>query len=135
VLVGYSQNNAPIFSKEEERVGIYMQVAASVSSDDNVTLSLYPQVSSVTGFLNVNGASYPQISTREAQTTLRVHTGETIVMGGLMKTEETASYDRVPFLSDLPFLGQLFRHRKETKTASQVIISITPKVIRSDESR
>ena len=96
VLVGYSQNNAPIFSKEEERVGIYMQVAANVSSDDNVTLNLYPQVSSVTGFLNVNGASYPQISTREAQTTLRVHSGETIVMGGLMKTEETASYDRVP---------------------------------------
>ena len=135
VLVGYSQNNAPIFSKEEERVGIYMQVAASVSSDDNITLSLYPQVSSITGFLNVNGASYPQVSTREAQTTLRVHTGQTIVMGGLMKTEDTATYDKIPFLGDLPFLGQLFRHRNETKTASQVIISITPKVIRTDESR
>ena len=135
VLVGYSQNNAPIFSKEEERVGIYMQVAASVSSDDNVTLSLYPQVSTVTGFLNVNGASYPQISTREAQTTLRVRSGETIVMGGLMKSEETASYDRVPILSDLPFLGQIFRHRKTTKSSSQVIISITPRVIRTDESR
>jgi type II secretory pathway component GspD/PulD (secretin) len=135
VLVGYSQNNAPIFSKEEERVGIYMQVAASVSSDDNVTLSLYPQVSSVTGFLNVNGASYPQISTREAQTTLRVHTGETIVMGGLLKSDETATYDRVPFLSQLPFIGELFRHRKATKDSSQVIISIKPRVIRSNESR
>jgi len=135
VLVGYSQNNAPIFSKEEERVGIYMQVAASVSSDDNVTLSLYPQVSSITGFLNVNGASYPQISTREAQTTLRVHSGETIVMGGLLKSEETATYDRVPLLSQLPFIGELFRHRKATKDASQVIISIKPRVIRSNESR
>ena len=135
VLVGYSQNNAPIFSKEEERVGIYMQVAASVSSDDNVTLSLYPQVSSVTGFLNVNGASYPQISTREAQTTLRVRSGETIVMGGLLKSSETASYDRIPFLSQLPFIGELFRHRKTNKESSQVIISIKPKVIRTDESR
>ncbi len=135
VLVGYSQTNAPIFSKEEERVGIYMQVAASVSSDDNVTLSLYPQVSSVSGFLNVNGASYPQISTREAQTTLRVHTGDTIVMGGLLKSEETASYDRVPFLSQLPFIGELFKHRKTNKDSSQVIISIKPRVIRSNESR
>lgn len=135
VLVGYSQTNAPIFSKEEERVGIYMQVAASVSSDDNVTLSLYPQVSSVTGFLNVNGASYPQISTREAQTTLRVKSGETIVMGGLLKSEETATYDRVPLLSQLPFIGELFRHRKTTKDSSQVIISIKPRVIRSHESR
>jgi type IV pilus assembly protein PilQ len=135
VLIGYSQNNAPIFSKEEERVGIYMQVAASVSSDDNVTLSLYPQVSSISGFLNVNGASYPQISTREAQTTLRVHSGDTIVMGGLLKSEDTASYDRIPFLSQLPFIGELFRHRKTNKDSSQVIISIKPKVIRSDESR
>ena len=135
VLVGYSQTNAPIFSKEEERVGIYMQVAASVSSDDNVTLSLYPQVSSVSGFLNVNGASYPQISTREAQTTLRVHTGDTIVMGGLLKSEETASFDRVPFLSQLPFIGELFKHRKTNKDSSQVIISIKPRVIRSNESR
>jgi type II secretory pathway component GspD/PulD (secretin) len=135
VLVGYSQTNAPIFSKEEERVGIYMQVAASVSNDDNVTLSLYPQVSSVTGFLNVNGASYPQISTREAQTTLRVRSGDTIVMGGLLKTSETASYDRVPFLSQLPFIGELFRHRRTRKESSQVIISIKPKVIRSHESR
>jgi type II secretory pathway component GspD/PulD (secretin) len=135
VLVGYSQNNAPIFSKEEERVGIYMQVAASVSSDDNVTLSLYPQVSSITGFLNVNGASYPQISTREAQTTLRVRSGETIVMGGLLKSEETANYDRIPILSNLPFIGELFKHRKTSKDASQVIISIKPRVIRADESR
>lgn len=135
VLVGYSQNNAPIFSKEEERVGIYLQVAATVSSDDNVTLSLYPQVSTITGFLNVNGASYPQISTREAQTTLRVHSGETIIMGGLLKSEETATYDKVPLLSKLPFIGELFKYRKTNKDDSQVIISIKPKVIRPDESR
>ncbi|MEA2554349.1 MAG: hypothetical protein QOJ65_2525 [Fimbriimonadaceae bacterium] len=131
VLVGYSQNNAPIFSKEEERVGIYLQVAANVSSDDNVTLSLYPQVSSITGFLNVNGASYPQISTREAQTTLRVHSGETIVMGGLLKSSETSTYESVPLLSQLPFIGELFKRRRTNKTASQVIISITPKVLRT----
>lgn len=135
VLVGYSQNNAPIFSKEEERVGIYMQVAASVSSDDNITLSLYPQVSNVTGFLQVNGASYPQISTREAQTTVRIHSGETLVMGGLLKSEETSTYEKVPLLSQLPFLGELFKRRRTNHNASQVIISITPKVIRTDESR
>lgn len=135
VLVGYTQNNAPIFSKEQERVGIYMQVAASVSSDNNVTLNLYPQVSTVTGFLSINGASYPQVSTREAQTTLRVHSGETVVMGGLLKSTETKTLERVPLLSDLPFLGQLFQRRRTNRSESQVIISITPKVIRLDESR
>ncbi len=129
VLVGYSQNNAPIFSKEEERVGIYMQVSASIGQDGSVTLNLYPQVSSITGFLNINGASYPQISTREAQTTLRVKTGETIVMGGLFRDDDIAQIEKVPFLSNIPILGEIFKHRKITKNKSQVIITVTPTIL------
>lgn len=129
VLVGYSQNNAPIFSKEEERVGIYLQVTASIGQDGTVTLSLYPQISTITGYLTVNGASYPQISTREAQTTLRIGSGDTIVMGGLYSDEEIASVEKVPFLSQIPLLGAIFQHRKVTKTKSQVIITVTPTII------
>lgn len=135
VLVGYSNANTPIFSKEEERVGIYLQVAANVSADGEITLSLYPQVSTVTGFLEVNGASYPQISTREAQSTLRVRSGESLVMGGLLKTEEIRQIEKVPILGDIPVFGELFQRRKTTKSASQVLISIKPTLMRSDESR
>lgn len=129
VLIGYTQLNTPIFDKETEKVGIYLQVAATVSDTNEITLSLYPQVSSITGFLQVNGASYPQISTREAQTTLRVPSGQTIVMGGLLRDEEISNMERVPILSDIPILGELFKRRKTTKTSSQVLIAITPKVI------
>ncbi len=135
VLVGFSNANTPIFSKEEERVGIYLQVAATVSADEQITLSLYPQVSSISGFLEVNGASYPQISTREAQSTLRIKNGETLVMGGLMKTEEIRQLERVPLLGQIPFLGELFTRRKSTKSASQVMIVIRPTLLRHDEPR
>ncbi|HRK21998.1 MAG TPA: hypothetical protein PLX06_09320 [Fimbriimonadaceae bacterium] len=135
VLIGYSNANTPIFSKEEERVGIYLQVAANVAADGEITLSLYPQVSTVTGFLEVNGASYPQISTREAQSTLRIRSGETLVMGGLLKTEEIKQIEKVPLLGDIPVLGELFQRRKTTKSASQVLISIKPTLLRSDEPR
>lgn len=130
VVIGFSDAGSPIFSKEEERVGIYLQVAASVSRDDQITLTLYPQVSTVTGFLEVNGASYPQISTREAQTTLRVKSGETMVMGGLLKTEEIRQMQKVPLLGDIPILGELFRRRRTTTDTSQVLISLTPTLIR-----
>lgn len=132
VLIGYTNANTPIFDRQEERVGIYMQVSASITPDGFVTLSLYPQVSTVSGYLNVNGASYPQISTREAQTTLRVKSGETIVMGGLMRNEELTSIEKVPLLAEIPILGELFKHRRTTKLASQVIISITPIVLAKD---
>lgn len=128
-LIGYSNANTPIFDRQEERVGIYMQVSASITADGDVTLSLYPQVSTVSGFLNVNGASYPQISTREAQTTLRVKSGETIVMGGLIRDEDLTEIQKVPILSEIPIFGELFKHRKKTKSQSQVIISITPVVL------
>jgi type II secretory pathway component GspD/PulD (secretin) len=135
VLVGYTQNNAPIFDRQQERVGIYLQVAASVAGDGTVTLNLYPQVSTITGYLEVNGASYPQIATREAQTTVRVASGESIVLGGLMRDEEVAQVDKVPLLSQIPFLGELFRHRKVTKTSSQVILTVTPTVILPEPSK
>lgn len=128
-LIGYTNANTPIFDRQEVRVGIYLQVSASITSTGEVTLSLYPQVSTVSGFLNVNGASYPQISTREAQTTLRLHTGETIVMGGLLQNEDLVETQKVPILSEIPILGELFKHRKTTHNKSQVIISITPIVL------
>ncbi|MEW5883023.1 MAG: secretin N-terminal domain-containing protein [Armatimonadota bacterium] len=129
VLLGFSDAGTPIFDRQEERVGIYLQVAATVSDDGQITLSLYPQVSVVTSFLEINGASYPQISTREAQTSIRVKTGDTIVIGGMLKDEEVHTIEKVPILSDIPVLGELFKRRKRSKISSQVIITITPRII------
>ena len=129
VLTGYTSTNSPIFSVNTERVGIYLQVAASISSDGYVTLTLYPQVSSITGYLNVNGASYPQVSSREAQTTLRVKSGDTIVLGGMLQDQDIQNVDKVPILSSIPFFGELFKHRTKTKSKSQVIITIRPSIV------
>jgi type II secretory pathway component GspD/PulD (secretin) len=130
VLVGFTQANTPIFNKTEERVGIYMQVAVQIADNDEITLTIYPQVSVVTNFLVVNGASYPQISTREQQTTIRVKHGEKIVVGGLIREEEVANIQRVPLLSRIPFFGELFTYRKKNRRKSEVIIMITPEMLK-----
>lgn len=126
VVVSVNDNGQPIFDIKEERVGIYMQVAASINEDNEVTLSLYPQVSTITGFLTVNDASYPQVSTREARTSLRVKSGQTVALGGLITDEEIKSVERVPILSKIPLFGELFTRRKTTTKSSQVVIFITP---------
>jgi type II secretory pathway component GspD/PulD (secretin) len=130
VLVGYTQAGSPIFNKTEERVGIYLQVAAQIADNGEVTLSIYPQVSVVTNFLIVNGASYPQISTREQQTTIRVKDNEQIVVGGLIREEEVRNVQRVPFLSRIPLFGELFTYRKSNKRKSEVVIVITPEILK-----
>jgi len=133
VVIGTNSNGSPIFDVREERVGIYMQVSAFANSEKEITLKLYPQVSTITGYREINGGSYPQISTREAKTTLRVKSGETVVMGGLIREEEIRAMDKVPILSQIPVFGELFTRRKTTKVSSQVIISITPTIIESEE--
>ncbi len=129
-LVGYTQAQTPIFDKEEARVGIYLQVAAQTVSDNEILLTLYPQVSVVTGYLTVNGASYPQISTREQQTTIRVKHGEKIVVGGLMRDEEINNIQRVPILSKIPLFGELFTWRSKTHHKSEVVVIITPEILK-----
>ncbi|GMV36595.1 MAG: hypothetical protein AMXMBFR61_11030 [Fimbriimonadales bacterium] len=133
VLIGYSQANTPIFDKQEERVGIYLQVSALITEDDEIALTLYPQVSVVTGYLEQNGASYPQIATREAQTSLRVKHGQPIVIGGLIRQEEIKTMEKVPGLSQIPLFGELFKRRKTTKLNSQVVIIITPTILEDPE--
>src|SRR5207249_3963352 len=116
--------------KEEERVGIYLQVAVHVTGDGEVTLTLYPQVSSVTSFLTVNGASYPQISTREQQTTVRVKDGQQIVIGGLIQDQEIRNLQKVPILADIPLFGELFTWRRHTHNKTEVVIMISPEILK-----
>lgn len=128
-LVSFTPTNTPIYEKEEIKVGIYLQVAAIVNDDSSLTLSVFPQVSAIKKFDTINGASYPTIATREAQSTLRIKSGETIVFAGMMRDEEISRMERIPLLSDIPFLGELFKNRRRTKVSSQVIITITPTII------
>ena len=134
VVTGLSPNNTPIFDIKEERVGVYFQVGAQVTEKDEVLMTLYPQVSAITGFLDVNGASYPQVSTREARTVLRVKSGDTVIVGGLIRDEEIRQWQKVPILGDIPLFGELFKRSRTTRENSQVIISITPTIMSDDRA-
>lgn len=129
ILIGYTQLGTPIFDKAEEKVGIYLQISPRISSDGYITLSIYPQVSTVTGYLKTDVGSYPQISTRETQTTLRVKSGEAIAIGGLFREEDIQSMSKVPLLADVPVLGELFKFRRNNKTKSEIVIVITPQIL------
>lgn len=128
-LVGYNQIGAPIYDKDEERVGIYLQLAVKVI-DGQVLMTLYPQVSLVTKYLTTRDGSYPQISTREARTTVAVKDGSTLAIGGLLKDNEIKEGTAVPLLSKLPIIGGLFRRAKTTKEHSELVIFLTPKIIK-----
>jgi type II secretory pathway component GspD/PulD (secretin) len=108
-------------------IGIILLVRPRIADDGNIKLRVHPVVSTITGFDPDSGL--PQSSTREAETTVMVKDGETIVIGGLIRDEITRTIREVPLLSKLPFLGELFRHRQTTNRHSEVLVFITPHII------
>ena len=76
-----------------------------------------------------SGLSAPSIDTREVQSQLLVDNGQTVVLGGIYETEKANRVTRVPFFSDLPFVGSLFKSTAEVDDRSELLIFVTPKIL------
>lgn len=108
-------------------VGIAISFLPRVSSDDYITLRVRPEISSIG-----EGATegFPHIRTREAETVIRIKSGETFAIGGLIQDRERTSMARVPILSELPILGELFKRKTTDISGTELIIFITPQIIK-----
>lgn len=106
-------------------IGIILLIRPRVNADGDVTMRVHPVVSTIT---SVDDENIPQTSTREAETTLVCKNGETVVLGGLIRDEMTKTVREVPFLSQLPLVGELFRNTSRTGRKSEILVFITPKI-------
>ncbi|MEZ0325263.1 MAG: hypothetical protein ACAH95_05110 [Fimbriimonas sp.] len=112
---------------KEFPIGILLLLHARINGNDNITMHVNPVVSTVTSLGTDN---IPQTSSREAETTVIVKDGETMVIGGLIRDEYTKTISEVPFLSKIPIIGELFKNRSTTKNRTEVIVTITPRIVR-----
>ena len=101
-------------------VGIALLVRPRIHPDGSVTLKVHPVISSLSGTQD----GLPQTASREADTTVRLATGEALVIGGLQRDEETQQTRRVPGFSSLPLLGQFFRSTSRKKGRSEVVVIV-----------
>jgi type II secretory pathway component GspD/PulD (secretin) len=106
-------------------VGVNLSVTPTIGIDGMITTDLETDYSQVTGTI----ANFPIISTRKAQSTLRVHDGETIVIAGLFSDVDSKTMTKVPFLGDIPLVGELFRNRERSHFKDEVVFLITPHLV------
>ncbi|MFN4032767.1 MAG: secretin and TonB N-terminal domain-containing protein [Fimbriimonadales bacterium] len=112
------------------QAGIILRVLPRVHEDNSITLHIQPEVSVITGFLEVpGGGRLPQLARRNADTTIRVANGETVVIGGLIRESDIKTIQKVPLLGDLPFLGYFFRRTTSTRDKSEIMITLTVRVM------
>jgi len=108
-----------------------LKVTPLITPDNRVVLDL--DVSDDTVGSNVSsatGGSVPSIDTREIQTQVLVNDGQTVVLGGILETTKSKSADKVPFLADIPVLGNLFKNTININNKTELLIFITPKILR-----
>jgi len=108
-----------------------LKVTPLITPDNRVVLDI--DVSDDTVGSNVasaTGGSVPSIDTREIQTQVLVNDGQTVVLGGILETTKSKSADKVPFLGDIPVLGNLFKNTININNKTELLIFITPKILR-----
>ncbi len=124
---GITPTGMPIYEIAEEQVGVILRLNAKVAEDNSITLYVRPEMSYLAGMWGPE--NLPLIATRQAETVLRLKSGESIVLGGLLQEKELEQMRKVPLLGDLPFFGNLFRWRSKTKTHSELLIFITASIL------
>ncbi|MGD8251245.1 MAG: SPOR domain-containing protein [Desulfobacterales bacterium] len=114
-------------------VGVRLQTTPVINIHDEVTLNLDIEVSALGE--NLGTADDPQfpIRTRNAVSVISLRDGETVILGGLINDAERDSYRKIPGLGDIPSVGRLFSNRETSDIKTDVIMIITPYVIRSQE--
>lgn len=122
--------NAPIITTISFRdTGILLKVRPRVSATGRIILEIEQEVSSVSN-TTTSGIDSPTISQRKITTTVVVNDGATLALGGLIQEGRTNTRSQVPGAGNIPILGNLFRNREDRQTRTELLILITPRVVR-----
>ncbi|MGY2259965.1 secretin N-terminal domain-containing protein [Pseudomonas sp. SDO55104_S430] len=113
-------------------VGLKLEVQPTVHLNNEVAIKVALEVSNATPLEPTRQGTIPvQVDTRNAQTTLRLHDGETQILAGLMRNDHGSTGNKIPGLGDIPGIGRLFGSNKDTVGKSELVLSITPRVVRN----
>jgi type II secretory pathway component GspD/PulD (secretin) len=110
-------------------VGVNLRILPRANRDNLVTVRLEPEISTVREYVQTPSGLVPRLTTRKAQTTVTIRSGQSIIIAGLIAAEERRTTLKVPILGDIPILGALFRTTATDRTESEVIFVVTPQIL------
>ena len=126
---GISQQ--PITSFDYKDVGVNIDITPRVHHDNDVTLTLKLEISSVAQSVGVAGVqNIPTFNSRQVTSVIRLRDGETNILAGLISDAERTSYSGLPGLASLPVLGKLFAHNRKEVQETDIVMTLTPHILR-----
>ncbi|GAB4277131.1 MAG: type II secretion system secretin GspD [Deferrisomatales bacterium] len=127
----FDTNGNPIFTFEYRDVGLTLRLTPQINEDDFVKLKLFQEISQVVSATTGTTENAPSTKRRSAKTTVVARDGSTIVIGGLIQDVDQTNASSVPCLGDLPVLGHLFRTTRDQKKKTNLLIFLTPHIIKN----
>lgn len=114
-----------------KEVLLELKVTPTITKDNRVFLNMNVKKDEVDQYLELAGyGTVPSINRREINTAVLVEDGQTVVIGGVYEFSDRSSVSKVPFLGDIPFLGNLFKKRGRGKDKAELLVFVTPKILR-----
>ncbi|MGO1071963.1 type IV pilus secretin PilQ [Lysobacter sp. CA199] len=123
-------NSIPIPNVQFKDVLMEMKVNPTITNDGRVFLNMNVKKDEIEGFIDTSIGQVPQINKRNINTAVLVEDGQTVVIGGVYEFRDRTDLSKVPFLADIPFLGNLFKKKSRSKTKAELLIFVTPKIMK-----
>ena len=131
VVQGGATQGVTIMFKE---FGVRLRFTPTITGPDTVHLKVAPEVSALdfANSVSIEGFRVPALSTRKTETEVELRDGQTFAVAGLIDNSATQTMSKIPGIGDIPILGLLFRSRAYQKNATELVVMITPQILRRD---
>ena len=127
-------NTIPIEEDDYEliTIGTILSITPQISSNQMITLDVSPVISSLVriAISPTRTTTAPEMDIKQASSLVRLHDGETVILGGLIQNANAKSTRRIPVIGDIPYIGELFTGRVNAKQKKELVIFLTPRIIR-----
>ncbi len=127
-----AQGDSSTVSIEYKPYGISLAFTPIVMADGRISMRVRPEVSQITsvGAVTLNGFTIPALSTRRTETTVELGSGQSLMIGGLMTNGLNNTIEKAPGLGDVPILGALFRSQRWRRSESELVVVVTPYLVK-----
>ncbi len=122
-------NNIPIPNVQFKEVLLELKVTPTITQDGRVFLDMGVKKDEIASFVSTSIGDVPQINTREVNTAVLVESGQTVVIGGVYEFKSREDVSKVPFLGDVPMLGNLFKRKGRSNQKAELLIFVTPRIL------
>ena len=128
---GFCRRRSAAITIQFKEYGIRLNFIPTITPRGTIRLQVAPEVSALdfTNAVEISGFDVPAITTRKIKTEVELSDGQSFVVGGLLDNTETETFQKIPFLGDIPILGKFFQSMPRTKTNTELIVIVTPEIV------